>query len=90
MRPTKKPCCSATILWLTAFTMIFAGCATKPDPNAIGPDGRRCIVGVVDSTDAAILRAKNPAVHAGDFVWTPYCSAQLGDDLLNEVYELTR
>lgn len=90
MRPTKKPCCSGIMFWLIACTTIFAGCVTKPDLDALGPDGRRCIVGVVDSTDAAILRAKNPAVHAGDFVWTPYCSAQLGDDLLNEVYELTR
>ncbi len=66
-----------------------AGCGTKPALNA-GPDGRGCMVGIVDSTDAAILRAKNPAVHAGDIVFTPFCAEQVGIDLHNEIYELTR
>lgn len=48
------------------------------------------MVGIVDSTDAAILRAKNPAVHAGDIVFTPFCAEQVGIDLHNEIYELTR
>lgn len=67
----------------------FAGCATKPALNA-GPDGRGCMVGIVDSTDAAILRAKNPSVHAGDVLFTPFCAEQVGIDLHNEIYELTR
>ena len=65
------------------------GCGTKPALNA-GPDGRGCMVGIVDSTDAAILRAKNPAVHAGDILFTPFCAEQVGVDLHNEIYELTR
>lgn len=67
----------------------FAACGIKPSLNA-GPDGRGCMVGIVDSTDAAILRAKNPAVHAGDIVFTPFCAEQVGIDLHNEIYELTR
>jgi hypothetical protein len=47
-------------------------------------------VGVVDSTEAAILRAKNPAVLAGDFVMTAACAESIGADLHNEIYELTR
>jgi len=45
---------------------------------------------VIDDIDATILQVKNPAVRPGDFLWTPFCTAQIGDDLLNEVYELTR
>ena len=67
----------------------FVGCATKPVLNA-GPDGRGCMVGMIDSTEAAILRVKNPAVHAGDVVFTPFCAEQIGIDLHNEIYELTR
>ncbi len=67
----------------------FVGCAIKPVLN-VGPDGRGCMVGIVDSTDAAILRAKNPAVHAGDILFTPFCAEQVGIDLHNEIYELTR
>lgn len=67
----------------------FAGCGTKPALN-VGADGRGCMVGIVDSTDAAILRTKNPAVHAGDILFTPFCAEQIGIDLHNEVYELTR
>lgn len=65
------------------------GCATKPVLN-VGPDGRGCMVGIVDSTDAAILRAKNPAVHAGDILFTPFCASEVGLDVYNEIYELTR
>lgn len=68
---------------------IFVGCASKPALN-VGADGRGCMVGIVDSTDAAILRTKNPAVHAGDILFTPFCAEQIGIDLHNEVYELTR
>jgi hypothetical protein len=45
---------------------------------------------VVDATEAAILRTKNPAVLAGDFVMTAACAEQIGADLHNEIYELTR
>lgn len=48
------------------------------------------MVGIVDSTDAAILRAKNPAVHAGDILFTPFCASEVGLDVYNEIYELTR
>ena len=48
------------------------------------------MVGIVDSTEAMILRVKNPAVKAGDLLATPYCMEQIGIDLHNEVYELTR
>ena len=51
---------------------------------------RGWMVGIVDSTDAAILRAKNPAVHSGDILFTPFCAEQVGIDLHNEIYELTR
>jgi len=68
---------------------ICAGCATKP-ALSVGPDGRGCLVGVVDSTEAAILRAKNPAILAGDFVMTAFCAESIGADLHNEIYELTR
>lgn len=37
-----------------------------------------------------ILRIKNPAVKAGDVVATPFCMEQIGIDLHNEIYELTR
>jgi len=47
-------------------------------------------VGIVDSTDAAILRTKNPAILAGDFVMTAACAELIGADLHNEIYELTR
>lgn len=67
----------------------FVGCGTKPALN-VGPDGRGCMVGIVDSTDAAILRTKNPAVKAGDVLFTPYCASEIGVDLHNEIYELTR
>lgn len=67
----------------------YVGCATKPVLN-VGPDGRGCMVGIVDSTDAAILRTKNPAVKAGDVLFTPYCASEIGVDLHNEIYELTR
>lgn len=63
---------------------------TRPDLSTPGLDGRACIVGIIDSTEAAILRATNPAIKAGDFVFTPACASQYGDDILNEVYELTR
>lgn len=68
---------------------IFGGCSAKPALN-VGPDGRGCMVGIVDSTDAAILRTKNPAVKAGDVLFTPYCASEIGVDLHNEIYELTR
>lgn len=77
------------------FTLLLFACnscawfETKPALSA-GPDGRGCMVGIVDSTDAAILRAKNPAVHAGDVLFTPFCAEQVGIDLHNEIYELTR
>jgi len=67
----------------------FVGCANKP-ALSVGTDGRGCLVGVVDSTEAAILRAKNPAVLAGDFVMTAACAESIGADLHNEIYELTR
>lgn len=79
-----------TLCGLIGLTLSYAGCATKPDLNALGPDGRGCLVGVVDSTDAAILRTKNPAVKRGDLLMTSFCASQNGVDLLNEVYELTR
>jgi len=72
------------LLWIS-----FGGCATKPDPSN-GPDHRACLVGIIDSTDAAILRTKNPDVKRGDVVMTPWCAEQYGEDLHNEVYELTR
>lgn len=77
------------------FTLLLSACSgcawfgTKPALNG-GPDGRGCLVGLVDSTEAAILRAKNPAVLAGDVVMTPFCAEQIGIDLHNEIYELTR
>lgn len=55
-----------------------------------GPDGRGCMVSIIDSTEAMILRIKNPAVKAGDVVATPFCMEQIGIDLHNEIYELTR
>ncbi|MHB1098094.1 MAG: hypothetical protein ACYCZR_00940 [Burkholderiales bacterium] len=55
-----------------------------------GPDGRGCMVGIVDSTDAMILRIKHQAVKAGDMIATPDCMQQIGIDLHNEIYELTR
>lgn len=56
----------------------------------MGPDGRGCMVGVIDSTEAMILRVKNKAIKAGDVIATPYCMEQIGIDLHNEIYELTR
>jgi len=80
---------------LVIFSLLLTVCSgcgllgTKPVLNA-GPDGRGCMVGIIDSTEAAILRVKNPAVHAGDVVFTPFCAEQVGIDLHNEIYELTR
>lgn len=48
------------------------------------------MVSIIDSTEAMILRIKNPAVKAGDVVATPFCMEQIGIDLHNEIYELTR
>lgn len=48
------------------------------------------MVGILDSTEAMILRVKNHEIKAGDVVATPYCMEQIGIDLHNEVYELTR
>ena len=76
------------LLGLTACSSC-AWLETKPVLN-VGPDGRGCMVGIVDSTDAAILRTKNPAVKAGDVLFTPYCASEIGVDLHNEIYELTR
>lgn len=80
--------------YVKAFTVclalsILGGCASKPALN-VGADGRGCMVGIVDHTDAAILRTKNPTVHAGDILFTPSCAEQVGIDLHNEIYELTR
>lgn len=72
-------------VWL----LLLSACAPNP-VLTVGPDGRGCMVGIVDSTDAAILRTKNPAVHAGDILFTPFCAEQVGIDLHNEIYELTR
>lgn len=84
-----KRCGRAIFILLLSVCSSCAWLETKPALNA-GPDGRGCMVGIVDSTDAAILRAKNPAVHAGDILFTPFCAEQVGVDLHNEIYELTR
>ena len=84
-----KRCGRWIIRLLPIVCLSFAACGTKPALN-VGADGRGCMVGIVDSTDAAILRTKNPAVHAGDILFTPFCAEQIGIDLHNEVYELTR
>lgn len=88
-RNMTKPMRRATISTLLLLCSNYVGCATKPVLN-VGPDGRGCMVGIVDSTDAAILRTKNPAVKAGDVLFTPYCASEIGVDLHNEIYELTR
>lgn len=69
--------------------LLLAACTPKPVLN-VGPDGRGCMVGIVDSTEAMILRIKNPTVHAGDILFTPFCASEIGADLHNEIYELTR
>ena len=84
-----KPLQVVTFSTLLLLCSSFVGCGTKPALN-VGPDERGCMVGIVDSTDAAILRTKNPAVHAGDILFTPFCASEIGIDLHNEIYELTR
>lgn len=80
---------AATISMLLLLCNSCAWFGTKPALN-VGPDGRGCMVGVIDSTEAMILRVKNKAIKAGDVIATPYCMEQIGIDLHNEIYELTR
>lgn len=80
---------------LVIFIPLLTACSscgwfeTKPG-LAVGPDGRGCMVGAIDSTEAMILRVKNHEIKAGDVIATPYCMEQIGIDLHNEIYELTR
>ena len=71
-------------------TCFFAGCATKPLPSS--PDGRACFVAVLDSETAMLLRAQATSVNvrAGDWVLTADCLNQIGVDMANETYRMTR
>ena len=100
MRYGRKPIIGIGNIWRRCGRMIistlillsssFAGCGTKPALNIPGPDGRFCLVGFVDSTEASIFRAKNSSIKAGDVLITPSCAEQIGIDVRNEIYELTR
>lgn len=86
----REPWRAAIISTLVLLYSSCGACGTKPDLNALGPDGRGCLVGRIDAPAAALLRVNNPAIQAGDVVLTPFCAAQIGEDLLNDIYELTR
>ena len=69
---------------------VFAGCA--PMPLLSSPDGRACFVAVLDSETAMLLRAQSHTmnVKGGDWVMTAECVKQIGVDLANETYRMTR
>ena len=80
-----------TAMWAGPITLscIFAGCGTKPAPSV---EGRLCWVAVLDSETAMLLRAQSHKleVKAGDWVITPECLKQIGVDMVNETYRMTR
>lgn len=85
-RPWRAGMCSMLcLLWISC-----AACATKPELS--GPDGRPCFVGVLDSETTMLLRASHPKweLRSGDLIQTPECARQMSEDLLNNVYDLTR
>lgn len=88
-KSTPRLCRAVMRCTLVLLLSSYAGCVTKPGP-LVSPDGRGCVVGFVDSTEALLLRVKNPAVKAGDVIMPVWCADQYGEDVLNEVYELTR
>ena len=71
-------------------TCLLSACAQKPLPSS--PDGRACFVAVLDSETAMLLRAQSHTmnVKGGDWVITPECLKQIGVDLVNETYRMTR
>lgn len=81
-----------TAMWLglTAATFGLESCAQKPLPS--NPDGRACFVTVLDSETAMMLRAQAQTmnVRGGDWIVTADCLKQLGTDLANETYRMTR
>lgn len=88
-KSTPRRSAGVILLTLVLAWSSFAGCATKPDLSR-SPDGRACLVSIIDSTEAILLRVKNQGVKAGDVVMTPWCAEQYGEDLTNDVYYLTR
>lgn len=71
-------------------TCFFAGCATKPLPSS--PDGRACFVAMLDSETAMLFRAQAHTVNAraGDWIVTADCLTQIGVDIANDTYRMTR
>lgn len=74
---------------LTLLGLHLDGCASRPQPS---PETRPCWIAVLDSDTAMLLRAQAHAlqVKAGDLIQTQECARQMSQDLLNEVYGLTR
>jgi len=70
-------------------SLSFVGCSGSPAPKP--PDGRACILAFLDVEMVVAIQARQMVdVRVGDVIVTQACLQEHADDVLHEIFSLTK